>query len=79
MSAQEMHLAPSLQKAVNKMVISLDQAWALNDLVLMRGDDIWVEVPEWADWMDRLYLFETQSTNKLPLYPIKWLGCRLAP
>jgi hypothetical protein len=66
MSAQVLELDPHLQSAVNSQVISVAQAWALQDL-MESSDSPVLEVPQdWLPWLGRLELFQVEPANDLP-------------
>lgn len=68
MSAQLVLLDPQLQEAVNLQVISLAQAWAMQDLLESTPQGHLVPVPlEWHPWVERLHLLEAPPANELPL------------
>ena len=67
MSAQMMLLDEQLQEAVNSQVISVAQAWAMQDLLESTPRGQVVPVPrEWHPWVERLHLWEAQPHNSLP-------------
>ena len=67
MSAQVLELYPQLQVAINCQVISVAQAWALQDLLELTQDGVMVEAPqEWLPWLERLQLFQAEPANSLP-------------
>lgn len=67
MSAQLVLLDEQLQEAVSLQVISLSQAWAMQDLVESTPRGQLVPVPEdWHPWVERLHLWEVPAANSLP-------------
>ncbi len=67
MSAQLVLLDPQLQEAVNLQVISVAQAWAMQDLLESTPQGQTVPVPvEWHPWVERLHLWEVEPHNSLP-------------
>ena len=68
MSAQLMLLEEQLQEAVNSQVISVAQAWAMQDLLESTPPGRLVTVPlDWHPWVERLHLWEAEPVNELPL------------
>lgn len=68
MSAQLVLLDEQLQQAVNSQVISLAQAWAMQDLLESTPQGQTVPVPrDWHPWVERLHLWESEPANELPL------------
>ena len=68
MSAQLVLLDPQLQEAVSLQVISMAQAWALQDLLESTPFGAIVPVPpDWHPWVERLHLWEQEPANSLPL------------
>jgi hypothetical protein len=67
MSAHLLELDPDLQQAVNNQVLSVAQAWVLQQLVESAPEGSVVEVPEdWHPWVERLHLWELPVANSLP-------------
>ena len=67
MSAHLISLDPQLQQAVNSQVISVAQAWAMQDLLESTPEGSLVQVPEdWYPWVERLHLWEAPTANSLP-------------
>lgn len=67
MSAQMVLLDPQLQEAVNLQVISVAQAWAMQDLLESTPQGQVVPVPvEWHPWVEKLHLWEVEPANSLP-------------
>ena len=68
MSAQLALLDPQLQEAVSLQVISVSQAWAMQDLLELTPCGVLVSVPQdWHPWVERLHLWEAPPANSLPL------------
>ena len=68
MSAQLVLLDEQLQEAVNLQVISVSQAWAMQDLLESTPRGHLVPVPvEWYPWVERLHLWEALPANSLPV------------
>ena len=68
MSAQLMLLEEQLQEAVNSQVISVSQAWAMQDLLESTPLGQLAVVPQdWYPWVERLHLWEVEPVNELPL------------
>ena len=67
MSAHQMFLAPWLGQAVKAQVLSDEQAWELQDLLLMspEGGDLDYP-PAWEPWLQRLHLMQLRPYNALP-------------
>ena len=67
MSAQKAWLPEQLQEAVDNQILSLTEAWALADLILLCETD-YLELPEILEpQVDRLALWQTPVPNRLPL------------
>ena len=63
-----MLLDEQLQEAVNSQVISVAQAWAMQDLLESTPPGRLVTVPsDWHPWVERLHLWEAEPVNELPL------------
>jgi hypothetical protein len=68
MSAHLISLDPQLQQAVNFRVISVAQAWAMQDLLESTPEGLLVAVPlDWYPWVERLHLWEAPPANRLPV------------
>ena len=68
MSAQLAELDPQLQEAVSLQVISLSQAWAMQDLIESTPRGQLASVPrDWHPWVERLHLWELPAANSLPV------------
>lgn len=68
MSAQVVLLDEQLQQAVNSQVISVAQAWAMQDLLESTPQGQLVPVPQdWQPWVERLHLWEVPPANSLPV------------
>ena len=67
MSAHLAELEPRLQWAVSQQAISLAEAWAFQDLMLLAPDNSLVEMPDCLQPMlGRMFLLEVQADNRLP-------------
>lgn len=68
MPASEMHLELWLQEAVMEEVLSLQEAWSIQDSHLLAPDLEYCPLPSHL-WhlAERLYLHESEPFNSLPL------------
>ncbi len=68
MSAQLAHLEPQLEWAVSQGVISLAEAWTLQDFLALMPEDQPVEAPDLlAPAIERIWLLEEPAANRLPI------------
>ena len=66
MSAHLAQLEDNLASAVQQGAISLAEAWAFQDVVLMSPGNSWVEMPVCLQsTLERMYLLEVQLGNQL--------------
>ena len=68
MSAQQAHLAGHLQEALDANVLSLSEAWMLQDVILIAPPGCRVELSEaFEPVIDKMMLFESDCLNDLPI------------
>jgi len=68
MSAQQAHLAGHLQEALDAKVLSLSEAWMLQDVILIAPPGCRVELSAvFEPVIDKMMLFEADCLNDLPI------------
>ena len=67
MSAKEFHLPPPLHQAWMDGALSFQEAWLIQDEMLLSTKD-WVLMPESLDPpLSKLHLYQVETFNSLPL------------
>jgi hypothetical protein len=67
MPAQRANLAPHLQRALDAKILSLSEAWMLQDVILIAPPGCRVELSEeFEPVIDKMMLFEAECLNDLP-------------